>query len=96
MSGRVIQASVPPPQNGTLGYDEDMGYRTMTREDAAMIQQQQISTPGTVATVPHTPNLQQPLNSQNVPQSPPNNTQGHHRTSRYIILLIKLIQFVLR
>lgn len=76
LSGRVIQANVPPPQNGTLGYDEDMGYRTMTREDAAMIQQQQI-TPGTV----HTPISQQPPNNQNVPQSPPN-AQGHHRTSR--------------
>lgn len=69
----MIQPNVPPPQNGNLGYDEDMGYRTMTREDAAMIQQ--ISTPGTV----HTP-TQQPQNIQ-IPQSPPN-AQGHHRTSR--------------
>ncbi|XP_055313029.1 protein enabled isoform X2 [Sitodiplosis mosellana] len=74
LSGRVIQPNVPPPQNGNIGYDEDMGYRTMTREDAAMIQQ--ISTPGTV----HTPISQQPPNSQNIPQSPPN-AQGHHRTS---------------
>lgn len=78
LSGRVIQPNVPPPQNGTIGYDEDMGYRTMTREDAAMIQQ--ITTPGTV----HTPISQQPPNSQNIPQSPPN-AQGHHRTSRYTI-----------
>lgn len=77
LSGRVIQANVPPPQNGNIGYDEDMGYRTMTREDAAMIQQ--ISTPGTV----HTPISQQPPNSQNIPQSPPN-AQGHHRTSRQV------------
>ncbi|XP_031640425.1 protein enabled isoform X2 [Contarinia nasturtii] len=74
LSGRVIQPNVPPPQNGNIGYDEDMGYRTMTREDAAMIQQ--ISTPSTV----HTPISQQPQNSQNIPQSPPN-AQGHHRTS---------------
>lgn len=60
-----------------------MGYRTMTREDAAMIQQQQINTTATVATVPHTQIInQQPIiNNQIVPQSPPN-TQGHHRTSR--------------
>lgn len=86
LSGRVIQASnaPPPPQNGTVGYDEDMGYRTMTREDAAMIQQQQINSTGPVAAVPHTQIIsQQPIISQNVPQSPPN-TQGHHRTSRYI------------
>lgn len=74
----MIQPNVPPQQNGNLGYDEDMGYRTMTREDAAMIQQ--ISTPGTV----HTPITQQPPNSQNIPQSPPN-AQGHHRTSRQVI-----------
>lgn len=81
LSGRVIQANAPPPQNGNVGYDEDMGYRTMTREDAAMIQQQQINSTGTVANTVHTPVTQQPINSQNVPQSPPNN-QGHHRTSR--------------
>lgn len=76
LSGRVIQPNMQPPQNGTLGYDEDMGYRTMTRDEAAMIQQ--ISTPGTV----HTPISQQPTAiSQNIPQSPPN-AQGHHRTSR--------------
>lgn len=85
LSGRVIQASIAPPQpqNGSVGYDEDMGYRTMTREDAAMIQQQQINSTGTVAAVPHAQIIsQQPINSQNVPQSPPN-TQGHHRTSRW-------------
>lgn len=55
----------------------------MTREDAAMIQQQQINTTGPAAAAPHTQIIsQQPINSQNVPQSPPN-TQGHHRTSRY-------------
>lgn len=70
---------MPPIQNGSIGYDEDMGYRTMTREDAAMIQQQQITSTGQPAPVTHTPTSQQP--NQNVPQSPPN-TQGHHRTSR--------------
>lgn len=72
----MIQPNVQQPQNGNIGYDEDMGYRTMTRDEAAMIQQ--ITTPGTV----HTPISQQPSNvNQNIPQSPPN-TQGHHRTSR--------------
>lgn len=84
LSGRVIQPIVPPPQNGNIGYDEDMGYRTMTREDAAMIQQ--ISTPGTV----HTPNTQQPPNSQNIPQSPPN-AQGHHRTSRQVLSWLEIV-----
>lgn len=74
-SGRVMQANIPPLQNGNHGYDEDMGYRTMTREDAAMIQQ--ISTPGQI----HTPITQQSTINQNIPQSPPN-AQGHHRTSR--------------
>lgn len=78
LSGRVLQQSAPPLPNGVLGYDEDMGYRTMTREDAAMIQQQQIST--TSQPQPLTPTSQQPQN-QNIPQSPPT-PQGHHRTSR--------------
>lgn len=52
-----------------------MGYRTMTREDAAMIQQQQITT---APPAPHTPTSQ---SNQNIPQSPPT-PQGHHRTSR--------------
>lgn len=71
----MILPNVPLPQNGNIGYDEDMGYRTMTRDEAAMIQQ--ISTPAV-----HTPISQQPTAiSQNIPQSPPN-AQGHHRTSR--------------
>lgn len=54
-----------------------MGYRTMTREDAAvMIQQQQITS--TAPPAPHTPTSQP---NQNIPQSPPT-PQGHHRTSR--------------
>ena len=82
LSGRVIQPPAPPPGNGQLSYDEDMGYRTMTREDAAMIQQQQINTTGTIPVAPHTPTSQQPSNP-NIPQSPPT-PQGHHRTSRYV------------
>ncbi|XP_058465506.1 protein enabled isoform X2 [Malaya genurostris] len=43
----VLSGRVPPPSLQTnpnqnqMAYDEDMGYRTMTREDAAIMQQQQ-------------------------------------------------------
>lgn len=43
----VLSGRVPPPSMQTnpnqnpLAYEEDMGYRTMTREDAAIMQQQQ-------------------------------------------------------
>jgi hypothetical protein len=67
LSGKVSQG--PPIPNHTQ-YDEDMGYRTMTREDAAIIQQ------GSTVISPQTPT------SQNAPQSP--SQQGHHRTSRYV------------
>lgn len=75
LSGRVIQPSVPPnsQNNNQPSYEEDMGYRTMTREDAAIIQQSQMTT----APSPQTPTAQ----NQNIPQSPPT-PQGHHRTSR--------------
>lgn len=54
-----------PQQNS---YDEDMGYRTMTREDADILnQQQQIISP-------QTPTSQ----TMNIQQHP----QGHHRASR--------------
>lgn len=66
----VLSGRIPPPvqlgQNNS--YDEDMGYRTMTREDAAIMQQ--INTPNNIIS-PQTPT--------STPQSPP---QGHHRTSR--------------
>lgn len=60
---------------GSTTYEEDMGYRTMTREDAAIIQQH------TNGTVPVTPTSQsnQNLQQQQQQQSPP---QTHHRTSR--------------
>lgn len=63
--------------NGTT-YDEDMGYRTMTREDAAIIQQQQITTSGPVMAL-NTPTSQ---SNQNLQQQSSPTTQGHHRTSR--------------
>ncbi|XP_055693613.1 protein enabled isoform X3 [Lutzomyia longipalpis] len=77
LSGRVIPTTAPPQQgvNSNTAYEEDMGYRTMTREDAAIIQQQQqiVGQQG-VAPSPQTPTTQ-------IPQSPPT-PQGHHRTSR--------------
>ncbi|GAB0086888.1 Protein enabled [Sergentomyia squamirostris] len=76
LSGRVIPTTAPPlPGVNSTAYEEDMGYRTMTREDAAIIQQQQqiVGQQG-VAPSPQTPTTQ-------IPQSPPT-PQGHHRTSR--------------
>lgn len=55
-----------------------MGYRTMTREDAAIIQQQQISTTGAVPVL-NTPTSQ---SNQNLQQQSSPTPQGHHRTSR--------------
>ncbi|XP_055704970.1 protein enabled isoform X5 [Phlebotomus papatasi] len=76
LSGRVIPTTAPPQPgvNSSTAYEEDMGYRTMTREDAAIIQQQQqiVGQQG-VAPSPQTPTTQ-------IPQSPPT-PQGHHRTS---------------
>lgn len=78
LSGRVIPQSMPPPgQQNNTNYEEDMGYRTMTREDAAILQSQQITTvDGRTTQIPQTPTSQ----NQNTPQSPPT-PQGHHRTS---------------
>lgn len=74
LSGRVpLTASVMPSE-------EDMGYRTMTREDAAIIQQQQqISVNSNTILSPQTPTAQQQM-----PQMPSNlqQQQGHHRASR--------------
>lgn len=68
LSGRIPPPTGPIGQNNTV-YDEDMGYRTMTREDQVAIMQQQISTTPNSVLSPQTP----------TPQSPP---QGHHRTNR--------------
>lgn len=54
-----------------------MGYRTMTREDAAIIQQQQIITTGINDGPPTSTTLSNA--SQQSPIS-----QGHHRTSRFV------------
>ncbi|XP_062560933.1 protein enabled isoform X4 [Armigeres subalbatus] len=61
----ILSGRVPPPSMVTnsnqnpLAYEEDMGYRTMTREDAAIMQQQQQLTGG-----------QQQPPQQPVPQPP--------------------------
>ncbi|XP_050326703.1 protein enabled isoform X1 [Bactrocera neohumeralis] len=65
------------PTNGN-GFEEDMGYRTMTSEDAAILRQQQQIT-GQITPSAQTPTSQ--ANQNNIPQSPPT-PQGHHRTSR--------------
>lgn len=64
----VLSGRIPAPLGPGLGYDEDMGYRTMTREDAAIMQQNN-NLPNNVIS-PQTPT--------STPQSPP---QGHHRTN---------------
>lgn len=59
-----------------------MGYRTMTREDAAIIQQQQIITTGINDTPPTSTAL------SNIQQHSPI-SQGHHRTSRLVTINIR-------
>lgn len=71
------------PTNGN-GYEEDMGYRTMTSEDAAILRQQQQIT-GQVTPSAQTPTSQ--TNQNNIPQSPPTPQQGHHRTSRLVLFV---------
>lgn len=80
LCGRVGGTNTPgQPTNGN-SYDEDMGYRTMTREEANILQQQQQIT-GNVTPSAQTPTSQ--TNQNNIPQSPPT-PQGHHRTSRLV------------
>ncbi|KAM3968496.1 LOW QUALITY PROTEIN: ENAH actin regulator enabled [Aphomia sociella] len=70
----------PPPQppnppgpynghNNVHNYDEDMGYRTMTREDAAMLQQPQY----------HAPHNQQPQYQHHAPPSQYHAPHHHHQ-----------------
>uniref|UniRef100_A0A1A9UR24 WH1 domain-containing protein n=1 Tax=Glossina austeni TaxID=7395 RepID=A0A1A9UR24_GLOAU len=66
LSGRVINNAVQPTNGNS--YEEDMGYRTMTSEDAAMLRQQQQIT-GQVTPSAQTPTSQ--TNQNNIPQSPP-------------------------
>ncbi|XP_070505344.1 protein enabled [Chironomus tepperi] len=84
LCGRAV--AVPPnsqqtsqPQNQqqqqqqNLSYDEDMGYRTMTREDADIVLNQQQQQ--TQILSPQTPT------SQTIQQQQQQNIQGHHRAS---------------
>lgn len=75
-----------PPQQ--LQYDEDMGYRTMTREDVAAIQERRISSSlispqqtspmtNSISAAPVLPSAVQPIPS---PISPPSVSGGHQRT----------------
>ncbi|XP_017837815.1 protein enabled isoform X3 [Drosophila busckii] len=77
LSGRVVNNPTGQPTNGN-GYEEDMGYRTMTSEDAAILRQNN-GIAGHITPSAQTPTSQ--TNQNNIPQSPPT-PQGHHRTSR--------------
>ncbi|KAH8327333.1 hypothetical protein KR074_010402 [Drosophila pseudoananassae] len=76
LSGRVANNPGGQPTNGN-GYEEDMGYRTMTSEDAAILRQNN-GIGGHITPSAQTPTSQ--TNQNNIPQSPPT-PQGHHRTS---------------
>ncbi|EDV98494.1 protein enabled isoform X2 [Drosophila grimshawi] len=79
LSGRVVNNPAGQPTNGN-GYEEDMGYRTMTSEDAAILRQNN-GIGGHTTPAAQTPTSQ--TNQNNIPQSPPTpQQQGHHRTSR--------------
>ncbi|XP_017033412.1 protein enabled isoform X2 [Drosophila kikkawai] len=77
LSGRVANNPGGQPTNGN-GYEEDMGYRTMTSEDAAILRQNN-GIGGHTTPSAQTPTSQ--TNQNSIPQSPPT-PQGHHRTSR--------------
>lgn len=66
LCGRALPQLTPTNQQPNISYDEDMGYRTMTREDADMMNHQQIISP-------QTPTTTQQGNQQQ--------HQGHHRAS---------------
>ncbi|KPJ01342.1 Protein enabled, partial [Papilio xuthus] len=75
LANKVTNNSVPPPAppnppayNGHAHYDEDMGYRTMTREDAAMLQQPQYHAPHIQHNpIQHTPQVHQPIQQYHQP-----------------------------
>jgi enabled len=69
LSGRALPQLTPTNQQPNISYDEDMGYRTMTREDADMMNHQTIISP-------QTPTPQGVPPSQQQQQHP-----GHHRAS---------------
>ncbi|XP_013178400.1 PREDICTED: protein enabled [Papilio xuthus] len=75
LANKVTNNSAPPPAppnppayNGHAHYDEDMGYRTMTREDAAMLQQPQYHAPHIQHNpIQHTPQVHQPIQQYHQP-----------------------------
>lgn len=70
-------ATQQPVYQQTNGqYEEDMGYRTMTREDVAIIQERRMSQQSQILS---SPSAQSPSAAPPVPPTPPG--QGHHRTS---------------
>ncbi|CAH4037418.1 protein enabled isoform X1 [Pieris brassicae] len=73
------QPNPPGPYNGhnNTHYDEDMGYRTMTREDAAMLQQPQYHAPHHQHQLPQ----HQPIPHQ--PQPVPVQHQQHPMTPQH-------------
>lgn len=83
--------SYPPPITQQQPYDEDMGYRTMTREDVASIQERRISTSlmsPQQQTLPMIPQNNVPVAPvmptvpiAPSPVSPPSTTGGHQRTA---------------
>ncbi|XP_039280088.1 protein enabled isoform X6 [Nilaparvata lugens] len=83
MTNRPAQTSAPAPtvtqqqvyQQANGQYEDDMGYRTMTREDVAMIQERRMSQQNQMIS---SPSASSPgSGSVPVPPTPP----GHHRTS---------------
>ncbi|XP_072158142.1 uncharacterized protein ena isoform X4 [Bemisia tabaci] len=76
----------PPPtyEQAVSQYDEDMGYRTMTREDVAIIQERRVSSQSQISS-PSTASSPGGLNNVGVSgtqASPvPPQVPGHHRTS---------------
>uniref|UniRef100_A0A1B6CJ86 WH1 domain-containing protein n=1 Tax=Clastoptera arizonana TaxID=38151 RepID=A0A1B6CJ86_9HEMI len=93
LSNTVTRPSVPPPapvlptagpqqpvyQQTNGQYEEDMGYRTMTREDVAILQERRMSQQSQVLS---SPSASSPSSTgpPQMPATPPGN-QGHHRTS---------------
>ncbi|XP_008554986.1 protein enabled isoform X1 [Microplitis demolitor] len=73
------------PTQANAQYEEDMGYRTMTREDVAIIQerrmsQQSQSSNGPNAVSPSCPSVN-PQSQQQQPVQQQPQQSGHHRTS---------------
>ncbi|KAK0168894.1 hypothetical protein PV327_002654 [Microctonus hyperodae] len=82
------QQQQPQLSQGNTQYEEDMGYRTMTREDVAIIQerrmsqQSQGSSNGPNAISPSCPSVTQQQTQQQPQQQQQQQQQsGHHRTS---------------